>query len=332
MAKKSTGSFYRRIVNDAFRVAWHHKHLWVFGFFATMAGFGSVSEVFMNAYNQSGELVPRIAQGGTVYTTMPGVAMVHALIVSSSSPFLAAGVFAAVGAIVLAIFAWISLVSLGALLSSARKIERGGEPTFAEAVKTGTDRFWPLLGITAATKLASGAAFAFIAANLFFFVKDHGLGSGMFYLGSFIVFTAIAVSAAVIGVFASVYAVLKNERFVRALSLGARLYADHWLVGLEMALVLLLVNLVVGIIAAVVVLVFSVPIIFLIVLAAIFKAQAVIVALMTVSALMLIIAIVLAISFLTSLQAAAWTLLWAELVEKKPAAKLVRAAHAWLGR
>ena len=56
--KQDAVPLYRRIINDAWRIAWENKQLWLFGFFVTFIGFGGVSEVFFKAYDkdQSGDV------------------------------------------------------------------------------------------------------------------------------------------------------------------------------------------------------------------------------------------------------------------------------------
>ena len=42
---------YREIIRKALRISWEHKHLWIFGFFAGLIGFGGIADVVMNVYD-----------------------------------------------------------------------------------------------------------------------------------------------------------------------------------------------------------------------------------------------------------------------------------------
>ena len=319
--------FYRRIISDAWKIAWSHKHLWVFGFFATLIGFGGVTEVFFNAYDRTGDVLPLAAARGSLASLVPGLTTIKAVISYSSYPALSLLIFFIVGTLLSAVFAWMTLVSVGALISAARKIVKGGEPMFGDSIKAGSERFWRLLGVNLLSKAVIVLALVMTGANLFILMKDRTLLSGLFYVGSFIIFTGISFIASLGAVFGSIGVMAKDETLESSVNNALKLIAEHWLVSLEMAVLLFVVSLATGVAVALAALVFSVPIIFFLVVASVFKAQAAAWTLMTISALMLLVMVVSLGSFLTTLQTTAWKLLWSELAERKPTSKLLRFAH-----
>lgn len=324
MSPKTDAPFYRRIVRDSLAIAWRHKHLWIFGFFATMAGYGSVYDILIQAYDRSAELFAPGALSQTPLKLLPGLATVKAIVAFSPSPTLAVLIFATLGALLFAVFAWIATVSIGGLVNNVRRIERGGYPVFADGVKAGAASFWPLFGVTAATNAVIGLAFLLTSANLYALLADRTAVSGAFYVISFTVFTAVAVVASMIGIYAANYVVIKGNAFRKAIEQGWRLLSHHWLVSIEMVLVLLLVSLAAIVMAMIAAAVLSVPVIFFILLASTLKAPGVSMAFIAITGIGLVAAAILLGAFLTTLQGAAWTLLWTELNEKKPAAKIVR--------
>lgn len=321
--------FYRRILSDAWRIAWHHKHLWVFGFFATLIGFGAVTEVFFNSYERTADALPIAASGGTLAALIPGLTTMKAIVAYSPYPALSLLIFFVVLTLLFSVFAWMTLVSVGALVIGARKIARGGEPTFGDGVKAGAEKFWPLLGVNVLSKLVILLAYVMTGANLYILMKDRTVTSGLFYIGSFIIFTAVSFVASLAAVYGSINVAVKGDKLEKSVNGALDLIAEHWLVSLEMAVLLLVASLAIGVAAALGALVLSVPLIFLIVIAAIFKAQAAVYAIMTLTAIMLLVVVVCLGAFLTTFQASAWTLLWSELSERKPASKLLRLAHHW---
>ncbi|HTK04531.1 MAG TPA: hypothetical protein VL500_03015 [Candidatus Eisenbacteria bacterium] len=321
--------FYRRILTDAWRIAWNHKHLWVFGFFATLIGFGAVTEVFFNSYERTADALPLAASAGSLSALIPGLTTIRAIVAYSPYPALSLLIFLVVFTMLFAVFAWMTLVSVGALILGARKISRGGEPTFGDGVKAGAEKFWSLLGVNLVSKFVIMLALVMTGANLYILMKDRTLLSGFFYIGSFIIFTAISFVASLGAVYGSIGVAVKDEKTEKAVNGALALISEHWLVSLEMAVLLLVASLATGVAVALGTLVLSVPLIFLIVVAAVFKAQAAVYAVMTLTAVMLLIMVVCLGAFLTTFQTSAWTLLWSELVERKPSSKLLRLMHRW---
>jgi hypothetical protein len=321
--------FYRRILTDAWRIAWHHKHLWVFGFFATLIGFGAVTEVFFNSYERTADALPLAASSGTLSALIPGLTTIKAIVSYSPYPALSLLIFFVVLSLLFAVFAWMTLVAVGALVIGARKISRGGEPTFGDGVKAGADKFWRLLGVNLLSKIVILLAYVMTGANLYILMKDRTVMSGLFYIGSFIIFTAVSFVASLGAVYGSINVAVKDEPLEKAVNSALDLIAEHWLVSLEMAVLLLIASLATGVAAALGTLVLSVPLIFLIVIAAVFKAQAAVYAIMTLTAVMLLVIVVCLGAFLTTFQSSAWTLLWSELAERKPSSKILRLAHHW---
>ncbi len=324
--------FYRRILSDAWKIAWTHKHLWVFGFFATLIGFGAVTEVFFNAYERTAEALPLAAASGSALALIPGISTIKALISFSPYPALSLLIFLVVFVLLASIFAWMTLVSVGALITGARKISRGGEPVFGDGVKAGAEKFWQLLGVNLLAKVVTLLALVMTGANLYTLMRDQTVMSGLFYIGSFIIFTAVSFVASLGAVYGSINVVLKGEPVEKAVNGAVSTIAEHWLVSLEMAVLLLIVSLATGIAVALGALILSVPIIFFLVIAAVFKATAAAYGLMTLTAVMLLVLVVSLGSFLTTFQTAAWTLLWNELEGRKPSSKLIRLAQRFHSR
>ncbi|MEY4744441.1 MAG: hypothetical protein RL272_386 [Candidatus Parcubacteria bacterium] len=324
--------FYRRILSDAWKIAWSHKHLWVFGFFATLIGFGAVTEVFFNSYERTAEALPIAAASGSMLSLIPGISTVKALISFSPYPALSLMIFLVVMVLLASVFAWMTLVSVGALITGTRKISRGGEPVFGDGVKAGAEKFWQLLGVNLLSKAVILLALIMTGANLYTLMREQTLTSGLFYVGSFIIFTAVSFVASLAAVYGSINVMLKGDTMEKSVNGAVALIAEHWLISLEMAVLLLIVSIATGVAVALGALVLSVPIIFFLVIAAVFRATAVAYGLMTLSAVMLMVLVICLGSFLTTFQAAAWTLLWSELSDRRPSSKLIRLAQRWHSR
>jgi hypothetical protein len=328
MQRKSEGSpFYRRIMADAWRITWNHKHLWVFGFFTALTGFGSVSEVFFNASRRVGEWFPLLAAGKSPLYLIPGLTTMKAIISFSASPVAALVIFLVVFGLLSVVFLWMTMTSVGALVSSARKIEKGGEPTFSEGMRVGADRFWTILGINLLARLVIFCGIILSGATLYTLMQDRTVASGLFYVGSFVVFMIIALCASVIAVYATNYAVQKKDGVEKSISAGWRLLTEHWLVSIEMSILLFFVGITFGLTALLGAVVLSVPVIFLLMLSALLKTSAIASAVLVVAGTGFVLIIICAASFVAAFQTVSWTLLWGEIAERKPVSKLLRLAQ-----
>lgn len=309
---------YYRIAKDAWGIATRHYHLWIFGFFATFVGYGGVSEAVFGAYDWSIGAPPWLAgTGAPSIALLPGAATVLAIVQASAYPFLALTLLTAFSVLAFAVFAWIVTVSIGALIASVARIARGGDPTFPEAMQEGTKRFLPMLGVNILVRIVVWAAYLFSGAHLLTLLRHASAFDAVVYLLSFILFTAVAVIISVIGLYASNAVMLDGDDVVGALRRAGAMFTDHWLVSLEMTVLLFFVTLFIGLLAAFGGLVLLVPFVFFMLLAGVTGGTVLLIPLLTIAAVGLLIIVITLGSFVTTFQTAAWTLLYGELRKKR---------------
>ncbi len=328
--KRDALPFYRQVLGDAWRLSLTHKHLWIFGFFATFIGFGGVSEVTFGLYDKMTQLLPQVVGlKETPLMLVPGFATVRAILSLSPYPALSMVIFLVLILLFFAVFAGVVSVAAGALVGSVRKIERGAEPTLAEGVKIGFEAIYKVFAVNAIAKLTILILFLLTSANLVHLLSDRSLVSGFFYLVSYVLFTVVAVVIAVVSVYATVATVVERLPIIPAFANGWHLLKRHWLVNLEMVIVLLFVNVGLSIAALLIAMILSVPLIFLFVFAALLKSTALLTVIMAITALTFIVLVVIIGSFVTTFQASAWTLMWLRLTNHMPTPKIIRFAN-WL--
>lgn len=317
MVKKLDATpLYRRIITDAWHIAWGHKHIWFFAFFATFIGFGGVSEVFFGIFKRSSNVL----LGGNAELTaayfLPGLPAIRALIQFSPNPLVSVLVFTLIMGLLTAFFAWIVMVSIGALITSVRKIAKGRDIRLPDALKVGAEKFWPVFGVNAMAKIVVGASFLLTGTNLIYTTSNSPI-SVLLYIVSFVLFTTIAVTVSLVAIFSTNFVVLKDERIMRALDKGWIMLSRHWLICIEMTLVLFVASILLGITALIGALVASVPIIFLILLTLTIGLQNIAFVIVMFGMGIALIALALLASLITSFQVASWTILWEELLDKR---------------
>jgi len=321
--------FYRRIFVDALRVCINHTHLWVFGFFAAILGFGGVFEIFIKTYSK---VADRITAGAAPIgwpEMVPGFAStIGAAIRYSPSPLVATVLLVAGGLLCLAVGIWLVCVAVGALIGSVRKIERGGSPHFSDGMKVGADNFWKILTLTVIVKVIGAVMMFLLIANLGAMLAKQSLLNDFVYVLSFALFSVLTVAVIIIGVFAACFVVVKGYGVLKALEEGWKLLNDNWLMSLEMLCVLLGTDLFIGFVSLVLLAALTAPTVFLFVVSTLAKWRSLMFLFTALTATAIAISAVIIGSFYTTLRTAIWTLFWVELVEKKRSPKIHRVVAA----
>ncbi len=324
--KRTALPLYRQVLHDAWRLSLTHKHLWIFGFFATFIGFGGASEVLLGAYDRLTSALPvAVSFQQTPLMMFPGFATMRAMVNLSPYPAISIAFFTVTAILLLAVFAYIISLSIGAMIYSVRKIERGGEPTFSEGLKTGSITVGRVLTLNIGAKMAMWLSFAITGANLAHLLVNRDFLSMFFFLCSFVLFTILAVLISILSVYSTNSVVNNNLPIVPSLAEGLKILRNNWLISIEMAIILMVVNVGITVLTIAAAMILSVPLVFIFFVAAIIKSGALMTLVMTVTVIVLVALLFVAVSFLTTLQASAWTLLWIRLGgRKKHHPKIVR--------
>lgn len=323
---KHSAPFYRRIVTDAWRIAWQHKHLWVFGFFATTVGFGGVSETLIGGSDRVSSMLPGMMYGQHAAQALPGMTTFKETVLASGMPFVATLLLLLVIGLFLAAFGWMIYISIGALVSGVRKIERGGDISFEDGISSGASRFWQVLGVNVWTSLFIFVCFVLTTSALREFLMTGVVWRGLFYVGVFASFSILSIGASIVAVLATCETMLKKRNVHDAIFAAIDLVGKHWLVVIETTIALFFTSMVIGLIGVAIAAVISLPFLFMLFITAAVGSQAASVLVITMAASVMIVLITLAGSLVTTYQAAAWTLLWSEISSSKPVPKLLRLA------
>jgi hypothetical protein len=327
--KHSTAPLYRRLITDAWQIAWGHKHLWVFGFFATAVGFGGVTETLTSSSDKVYALIPGMMTGQDPAQAIPGLTSLRSILQAGSGSGFVLPLALLILAICTIAFGWMVYASIGALISGIRKIERGGDSDFRSGLKSGISRFWPVFGVNIWVSLFVFVCFSLTASTLQEFMSTGEVWRGLAYIGVFATFTALTVLATVVAALASCEAALRGRGVRESIYAALAIISEHWLVVVETGIVLFVTSLGIGLISLAIAAVVSAPFIFLMFLASLAQSSMAHTIVTTLAGVTMIALIAIAGSLVTTFQAAAWTLLWSEFEGGKPAAKLHRLARKY---
>lgn len=317
---------HRSLLKQALNIAWKHKYLWFFGLFASFVASGGSWEyrILTNNINQNlidssySHLNNIAAVGDLIKNFCLGIANLFRYDWAS---ILNAITIILITVILLAVFIWLAISSQAALVDSVKKLLNSKKKEtllgIRDSLVVGHCHFWPVLGLNLAIKILVGFAFLIIGLPLLFMVISDTAVLATTYIILFVIFIPLATGLSLMIKYAIAYQVLEKTSFVASLEQGWKLFKKNWLVSLEMAVIIFIINFLAS---GFLLLVISLLLFPLLLLGLLFKLNWLIILLM----LLAIILIVLVGSLLTTFQIATWTGLFLRLKEKGGLAKLER--------
>jgi hypothetical protein len=317
---------YRSLLKQAFSLAWKNKYLWFFGLFASLTVAGGSWEYQIITQNFGQNLVD------SSYYNLSGLLALGDLLKNFFSGFVNLFRFdfltiinvltlLLAATVILVLFIWLAIASQAALVDSTKKILTAGKKkiiiTIRSGLTAGQRHFWSVFGLNILTKVLISLALFIISLPLLFMVISNASILSAIYIILFVIFIPIGTGLSLMIKYAISYKVLDNQSFIGSLEKSGKLFKENWLVSLEMAVILFLINLLIGGLLLVGMAVFLLPL-FLLGLGFNLAWLTILIALVA------IVLVILTGSFLTTFQIAAWTGLFLNLKERGGLAKLER--------
>ena len=227
--------------------------------------------------------------------------------------------------IVLAVFlflVWLVVVSQAAIVNNSAAIIKQKGPALREGFNAGILNFWPVLGLNVLVRVIIYALLVAISLPAIYFSANFS--AKVFYFVALIIMVVAAIVLSFIAKYAIAYVVINKSRVGRAISQSWRLFKENWLISFEMAVILFIINLLVGLGIVLAILTLAVPFLFLSLI--FFYAFAAVGSwLVALLAFACFIAVIVSTgAALAVFQIASWTGLFMELDKKGGTAKLVR--------
>lgn len=313
-------SLYRPVLKNAFAFAWKEKRFWILAFFATLMMSGGIYDL---ALRRSADATARgIAAGLPSDITLP-----NALEIIGSfrhgATFPAWMIVVMLISLVLAvIFIWLSASAQGALISAAAG-ESKGPDALRSAFGTGAGHFWKIFWLNLFNKIAVGVVIFVLAIPATMLASGAARGSGL-YLAAFIVLVPLVLIVSFLTLFAMTAVVVHEESVGEALAHAWRTFTGHWLVSLEMAAIIFVIDALAAIAVSLGIFLVALPFVLLYLVAAILGSPAGVSFITAAMALAILGFVFAAGSFLTALRYSAWTGLYLRTEKKKAHSKILR--------
>lgn len=232
---------YREALLKGWQLAWRHKLLWLFGFFAIFLGQMGLSDLLVKIFSVT------TGKGFSSWLVIPA-AVAKLMTGASISLPVDAWVWLCWLFLILAgfflFFIFMAIVSQGALLKSAAQFAgKGSLPDTNKAWHAGIRHFWRLLGINLIKKIIIIAIACFIGYLAIWFLGSIGFGTMGIFLLSFLLAVFLGMIVSFLAIYAAGYVVVEEYSFFKSLAGAIRLFFSHWLVSLEVGIIVLLSNL-----------------------------------------------------------------------------------------
>lgn len=240
-------SIYRReVLQQALAIIWRKKYLWFIAFFAGLASYGGEINFLFRKLNAvttfqtylvavrsvfvEGKAHPYLQQFQSVFQQSPGSVIGYVVLVMA----------------MLAVIFWLMFVSEGALMRIVGRTQEKKTNSFFDGISTGTEKFWSIIQVNVIGLLFGWATWIVVAGlpATIYFVSGNAAWSEVARVGAIISVVASAVISLVIQ-YATAGIVLRNLTAMQSVIDSWRLFRRNWLVSLEMAIIIFLVNLLV---------------------------------------------------------------------------------------
>jgi hypothetical protein len=245
-------NFYRPILKSALNLSWRYKFLWFFGLFAALLGNGG-------EYNLVISNLAKIGKEASWLETLKYLFENNRLVIGAVSLvelFKGFNLISLVILVLLALFfiflLWLIVVSQAGLLSSICQLYQNKERVigFWQTVRDGKRFFWPVLWFNIIAKVLIYLFLLLISAPLVYLYLIASSRGLWWFLITFLSFLILIPGTFVITLVLR-YAIIRivsgeGQGLRQAFAYGWVLFKKNWLISLETAFLLFIINILLG--------------------------------------------------------------------------------------
>ena len=320
--------FYRSIIKRSWKISWKNKWLWVFGFFATFLGGGTLYETVLRSFSN-------LAEGRSIFFTineymnsglfgMFSWTKLVDLWQTDSSALLISLFTLLILLIVGVIFIVLAVVSQASIVKSTIVLDEGEKTGFKPAFTAGVSHFWRVLALNILMKVVLLGLILFLAFLVSVFFFGPGLLKMFIYVIALVALVFLAIIVYFLTIYSTAFVVLRGRGVFASIRSAWQIFKRNVLINLEIGLILFVATVLFGICSLVLCVFILSPFILLYFLMLMLE--------MTGSAgimslvLLLLFAVIMAVigSWSTVFQLSTWSVLFEELALKKGKSKIMR--------
>ena len=314
-------TLYRDILKKAWKVVKCSKNLWFFGLFVAPLANGGVFELLYRSITleplQTKNIAVAFLNDLSRFSLIDSVVVLVRTILSGQegqgAPLLLL-TLVAIGSVVLA---WLTIVSLDALVSGAKRSLGGDAPTIREGLVIGHTSFWNIAAVVAVGMIVINFVFTFIRAVLSINIGIAYPWTTIAEIAAFVILLAAIVFVYFIAFYTIAFIVLKRAPIRSALSQGYELFMRYWLVNIELSALLFVLTLVAGLLGTAVIKLFAeLPLSYLVYLGTASRLLPASVAVSYILQTVVALLMMLLWAMISVFQLASWTALFGQLTKK----------------
>lgn len=319
--------FYRSILSQAWEIVKKNKRLWWFGLFAALL-VGNGGEVDIYFKNLQSLTDNTSWYSPTFWLDNPWAKILERINDLGLTGAWSNWLIFVLGALACCLIIWFIITSQIVLINQAAKDSRQTVLSFFEHIKAGQKHWWQVFCVNILNKLIVYVALLVLAMPWLAAYLKTGWQAyeNLYLITGFIILVPLAIIISFLVKYSINYILIEKLHIIPALEKAGLLFIKNWLISLEMAVLMFLINTAVSFIIFVCVAIFSSP--FLIIsavstqLSTSYYPQFLFLAVL--AFVVLLLAIIIFGAMFSAFQWIAWTLFFKELTTGKAQPKLVR--------
>lgn len=313
---------YRSILSRAWKITKQYKKLWIFGALAMILSAGGEYQILTKILNEDygAGFYDKLVNGDNLlnssfWSDFGNLCMTEPKVGFGVGLLMLLLVFVAFIVLWVGVRSQISIIEWVKNISSNKKKEI--KISIWEGITKTDGKFWPILGLNITFKAALYLLFVIMSIPLIYLFFQESSFAILIYTIFFTIFLPLAISLALIVKYAVISVVLEKRTFVSALEEGRKIFIKNWLISLEIAILLFLINFLAGLLIIFIISLVILPIMLTLI---IFNFLTPLYLLVAVGFIVLI----LTAAILMTFQTAVWTILFEEFKKEGAKAKLER--------
>ena len=315
---------YRQAAHHAWKLVWKDKWLWVFGLFAAFLGQLGIAEFLTKVFFATSDVHVYLRTVGIFPAQVADLPDTVAAFDTRITFIWLLVVLLTLGIGML----FVAVVSHGTIIqATAQSVRRSKQlPDLGMAWHASVGHFWRLLSISVLKKLLLIGLAVVVSSAAFAALEEASVSGSLLFLITFVLSGIVGLVVSFLVVYAAGYVVVEEYPLARAIAAAWRLFVGHWLVSVEVGLLVLLFNVLAALAMFVGFVVFFLPAMLLWLLAAVVGSQ-------MLTVLGLVLAVVLFTAFVMVLGAfftVFTTAIWMYLFMKMHKNGIPSRIHHWL--
>jgi hypothetical protein len=329
---------YRDVLKKSLAITFTHRNLWFLGIFAALLG--GVGQYTMAMSRSPEDWTTSVFSAMAIFSQQNGKGDVLSNLVYLFQTNPAAAIIFSCFFLIIIIVAlfilWLAVVCQGGLINNIAAIiksngKKEGLP-IRDGLEKGIEKLWPMLGLNLIGAALTCFFAALVGLPLVFMTAYSTVDVFLLYILLFVIFIPLSLIISFLIKYSINFSVIKGKKFVDSFIEACRLFSKYWLVSLEMALILFMVDFVCVFLLALIILILAIPYVFVMRILSLtfliaFGADNFFYFALNIGLFLSLIAVVMGGAMVTVFKTTVWTDVFIDLVDKKGGlAKLERLA------